>query len=213
MKNFKIHKKQGIVSEHFLSKNIHDFDSACHYISMLPYKRNTDKHDILCVFNDLGGTCSTKHAILRKLALENNYAEIKLMLGIFKMDAEYTRKIKNTLEKFNLKYIPEAHNYLGIEGTYYDFTTVNSNYHDFKNKLLIEKEIEYNQIAEEKVLFHQDFLKKWIDAEYLDYEVYEIWKIREQCIQDLQNKDDEEPRNFSPVCYQNETEARDEFKQ
>lgn len=115
MKNFKIQKDKGIVSEQFLNRNIHDFYSACHYISMLPYKRNTDKHDILCVFNDSGGTCSTKHAVLRKLALENDAAEIKLILGIFKMDAGYTGKIKNTLEKFNLEYIPEAHNYLKIE--------------------------------------------------------------------------------------------------
>lgn len=115
MKNFKIQKDKGIVSEQFLNRNIHVFYSACHYISMLPYKRNTDKHDILCVFNDSGGTCSTKHAVLRKLALENDAAEIKLILGIFKMDAGYTGKIKNTLEKFNLEYIPEAHNYLKIE--------------------------------------------------------------------------------------------------
>lgn len=213
MKNFKIQKDKGIVSRQFLTKNVHDFDSACHYISMLPYKRNTDKRDILCVFNDLGGTCSTKHAVLRKLALENDYSEIKLMLGIFKMDAEYTGKIKNTLEKFNLKYIPEAHNYLKIEGTYYDFTRANSNYNDFKNKLLLEKEMEYDQIVEEKMVFHQAFLKNWIDTECLDYDLHEIWKIREQCIKDLQKKDDAELHNFSPVCYQNSSEIRDEFKQ
>ncbi|SHF40225.1 hypothetical protein [Chryseobacterium takakiae] len=213
MKNFKIQKDKGIVSEQFLNRNIHDFYSACHYISMLPYKRNTDKHDILCVFNDSGGTCSTKHAVLRKLALENDAAEIKLILGIFKMDAGYTGKIKNTLEKFNLEYIPEAHNYLKIEQTYYDFTKANSNYHDFKNKLLIEKEIEYNQIVEEKSAFHQDFFKNWINTENLNYSLHKIWEIREQCIQDLQKRDDCGTDNFSPVCYQNSQEVRDEFKQ
>lgn len=213
MKNFKIQKGKGIVSEQFLNKDIHDFDSACHYISRLPYKRNTDKHNILCVFNDLGGTCSTKHAVLRKLALENDDAQIKLMLGIFKMDIEYTGKIKNTLEKFNLKYIPEAHNYLKIEKTYYDFTKANSNYHDFKNKLLIEKEIEYDQIVEVKVAFHQDFLKNWINTENLNYSLQKIWEIREQCIQDLQKRDDSGTDNFSPVCYQSSPEVRDEFKQ
>lgn len=185
MKNFKIQKDKGIVSEQFLNRNIHDFYSACHYISMLPYKRNTDKHDILCVFNDSGGTCSTKHAVLRKLALENDAAEIKLILGIFKMDAGYTGKI------------PEAHNYLKIEQTYYDFTKANSNYHDFKNKLLIEKEIEYNQIVEEKSAFHQDFLKNWINTENLNYSLHKIWEIREQCIQDLQKRDDCGTDNFS----------------
>lgn len=56
------------------------------------------------------------------------------------MDAEYTQKIKSTLEKFNLNYIPEAHNYLNIDNEYFDFTKPNSNYAEFKYKLLIYRE-------------------------------------------------------------------------
>lgn len=213
MDNFKIKKDKGIASEQFLNKNIADFNAACQYVSLLPYKRNTDKSDILCVFNDTSGTCSTKHAVLRKLALEHGHAEIKLMLGIFKMDAEYTDKIKKTLERFNLKYIPEAHNYLKIEEKYYDFTRPDSDYGDFKDKLLVEKEIEYDEITEEKILFHKNFLEEWIVTEHIPYRLNEIWNIRELCIQDLQKKDDTEIRNSSPVCYQNSPEVRDEFKQ
>lgn len=213
MNNFKIQKDKGIVSEEFLNKNIADFSTACQYVSLLPYKRNTDKNDILCVFNDVGGTCSTKHAVLRKLALEHGHAEIKLMLGIFKMDAVYAGKIKETLQRFNLKYIPEAHSYLKIEEKYYDFTRSDSDYHDFKTKLFIEKEIEYDQITEEKILFHKNFLEEWIVTEHIPYRLDEIWDIRELCIRDLQKKDDFEILNSSPVCYQNSHEVRDEFKQ
>lgn len=213
MNNFKIQKDKGIVSEKFLNKNIEDFSEACRYLSLLPYKRNKDKHDILCVFNDRGGTCSTKHAVLRKAALENDHPEVKLMLGIFKMDAEYTGKIKKILERFNLKYIPEAHNYLKIEEKYYDFTRSDSDYHDFKTKLFIEKEIEYDQITEEKILFHKNFLEEWIVREHIPYHLDEIWDIRELCIRDLQRKSDFEIHNSSPVCYQNSPEIRDEFKQ
>ncbi|WP_294302725.1 hypothetical protein [uncultured Chryseobacterium sp.] len=140
MKNFIIEKNKGIVSKQFLNKNITDFHSACTYISTLPYKRNTDKTYMLCVFHNLGGTCSTKHAVLRKLAVENGRMEIKLMLGIFKMNSEYTGKIKDTLCQFDLEYIPEAHNYLKIEDTYYDYTRLDSDYKDFKNQLLVEEE-------------------------------------------------------------------------
>lgn len=213
MKNFIIEKNRGIVSEQFLNKDITDFDSACIYISALPYKRNTDKNNILCVFHDLGGTCSTKHAVLRKLALENGRIEMKLMLGIFKMDAEYTGKITNTLHQFNLKYIPEAHNYLKIEGTYYDYTKSGADHNDFKDKILVEKEIEYYEVVEEKILYHKNFLEKWIKEEYIPYSLDEVWNIREQCIRDLQDKDNPEICNFSPVCYENSIEIRDEFKQ
>ena len=212
MKNFTIHKDNGIISEKFLSKNITDFHAACKYVSELSYKRNVDKNNIQCVFDDLGGTCSTKHATLRKLALENDQPDVKLILGIFKMDAEYTKKIKNTLEKFNLNYIPEAHNYLKIEDEYYDFTKPNSDYDQFKSKLLIEKEIEYNEIIDEKIAFHKDFLKKWLTEESISYNLDEIWNIREQCIIDLQKNDEVEIQNSSSVCFANSPELRDDYK-
>ncbi len=179
-------KNNGVVSKEFLNLKIFSFKEACEYIANLPYKRNSNKENINCVFSDLGGTCSTKHAVLRKLALENNHPEVKLILGIFKMDSEYTPLIKDTLNKNNLEYIPEAHNYLKINNSYYDFTRRDSNYNQFKNKLLTEVEIEYIEIATEKVLLHKEFLKDWIQKEKLNFTLDEIWKIREECISDLQ---------------------------
>lgn len=212
MKNFTISQNTGIISDEFLNRDIEDFHAACKYISNLPYKRNLDKNNIQCVFNDLGGTCSTKHAVLRKLALENKHPEIRLILGIFKMDSEYAFKIKNTLHKFNLNYIPEAHNYLKIEDEYFDFTKPDSHYKQFKNKLLIEKEIEYNEITSVKVSFHKDFLIRWIAEENILYNLDEIWKIREQCIKDLQQNDTIEIENSSPVCFANSHELRDDYE-
>lgn len=183
--NFKIENK-GIISKKFLELQILDFKFACQYVSFLPYKRNLDKNNLACIFEDNGGTCSTKHATLRKLALENSHENVKLMLGIFKMDSVYAPKIKHTLDTYNLKYIPEAHNYLKIDSDYLDFTKPNSKYSDFKSKILEEREIEFNQINSEKIQLHQDFLRKWI-IENNDYSLEEIWKIREICIKDLQN--------------------------
>ncbi|MCD1118481.1 hypothetical protein [Chryseobacterium turcicum] len=212
MKNFIINKNTEIISEEFLNRSILDFHSACKYVSELPYKRNTDKNNIKCVFDDLGGTCSTKHAALRKLALENHQSDVKLIIGIFKMDAEYTFKIKNTLGKFSLNYIPEAHNYLKINDEYFDFTKPDSKYSQFKNKLLIEKEIEHNEIVTEKISFHKNFLKKWLSDENIPYSLNEIWEIREQCIRDLQKNDEVEIQNSSSVCFVNTSEVRDDYK-
>ncbi|WP_084292219.1 hypothetical protein [Pedobacter nyackensis] len=183
--NFEI-KYNGKVSKEFLNLGINDFKSACKFVSRLPYKRNKNKKDILCIFRDRAGTCSTKHSILRKLALENNQLEVKLILGIFKMDKEYAPKIENTLNENELDYIPEAHNYLRIGNEYLDFTRPNSNYSDFQNKLLEEHEIEFDQINEEKIRIHQTFLKEWIENN-LVLDLESIWKIREKCISDLQN--------------------------
>ena len=57
------------------------------------------------------GTCSTKHAILAKLAKEQNFP-FELHMCIFKMNANNTPIIEKILTKYNLPYIPEAHCYL-----------------------------------------------------------------------------------------------------
>ena len=183
--NFQI-QPLGEVSVKFLASNCSDFQSACEFIAQLPYKRNLQKEDVTCVFKDNGGTCSTKHAVLRKLAMEQNQLDVKLMLGIFKMDAIYSHKIQATLEKKQLKYIPEAHNYLKIGTDYFDFTTPKANYKSIESKILLEQEIEYNEITTEKVGIHKAFLECWLVTEKIDYSLPEIWQIREQCIADLQ---------------------------
>jgi hypothetical protein len=214
MHNFEIHKDRRSVSGKFTALNIGDFDGACQYIAGLSYKRNNDKTNILCVFEDDGGTCSTKHALLRKLALENGYENVKLMLGIFKMDSEYAPAIRNTLHQYGLSYIPEAHNYLKIGDRYYDFTKPGSDYNRFKSSILSEIEIDYDQIATEKIAIHKKFLEKWLTDEKISYNLDEIWMIREKCIADLQKPAEEEPQaNFSSVCFLNSPEVREEYKQ
>ncbi|SFJ34264.1 hypothetical protein [Myroides guanonis] len=183
--NFEI-ENNGEVSKEFLNLGISNFKEACNYISQIQYKRNSNKNDVLCIFKDKVGTCSTKHSILRKLALENNHQEIKLILGIFKMDKDYAPKIKSTLSQNQLNYIPEAHNYLKIENQCFDFTKPDSKYSDFENKLLEEHEIEFDQINEHKIEIHKNYLRNWI-INYPRFDLDTIWKIREKCISDLQN--------------------------
>lgn len=183
--NFQI-EDNGVISTKFKELNISDFNSACKYVAELVYKRNQNKDNLLCIFDDNGGTCSTKHAALRKLALENKQENIRLILGIFKMDAEYAPLIKNTLEKYSLEYIPEAHNYLKIGNEYFDFTRSRSNYDEFRNKILLETELEFDEVNTEKISIHKNFLSEWLKEQDSGYNPEEIWKIREECICDLQ---------------------------
>lgn len=187
MFNFKI-QNSGVVSDYFQKLDIFDFTKACDYIAKLPYKRNSEKENPAIALIDHYGTCSTKHASLRKLALEQGFTEVKLILGIFKMNSEYTPKIKNTIDTNHLSYIPEAHNYLKIQNTYFDFTRVNASYTDFQHLLLDELEIEFDEIATKKVQLHQNYLRQWIIENQYDLSLTDIWKIREQCIADLQNE-------------------------
>ena len=183
--NFKI-QQNGEISTEFLKRNIHTFSEATKFINNLNYGRNENKNDLKTIFTDNCGTCSTKHSILKKLAEENNESEIKLILGIFKMNANNTSEIKETLKKNNLEYIPEAHNYLKYVNGIFDFTKIGSKPSDFENDLLEEIEILPNQITTFKVEYHKKFLQNWLNENNnIELNLHELWKIREECIQNL----------------------------
>jgi hypothetical protein len=178
-------KATGIISTCFLSRNIDTFSLAAEYIKRLPYRRNQNKEDLTTVFTDHHGTCSTKHAILKQLATENNRNDLQLALGIFKMNATNTPKIASALKQYNLQYIPEAHNYLRLEDRILDYTFPNSTGNHFEQDLLAEIIIQPNQITNFKVAYHIAYLKTWMVENYIPFSLNEIWDIRELCIQQL----------------------------
>lgn len=186
--NFKI-QPLGEISNEFLAREIYNFNEATNFVANLSYGRNKDKNDLKTIFTDNSGTCSTKHALLKKLADENGFSEIKLILGIFKMNSENTIEISKTLNKNNLEYIPEAHNYLKFKNQIFDFTKANSKPSDFENDLIEEIEILPSQISNYKIQLHKNHLQNWLNKNIeIEFTLNEIWKIREQCIQDLSSK-------------------------
>lgn len=183
--NFEILSREPI-SELFRSLNLNTFSEAANYIQTLPYKRNPDKTDELSVLKDQGGTCSTKHAVLKRLADENKHPAIKLMLGIFSMKATYSEKLIPVFEKYRIDEMPEAHNYLRINGKVEDFTARNCK--EFENELIVEVEIQPEQIIDFKVSYHKEFLRKYLaENPHIPYSLDEFWIIRESCIEALQN--------------------------
>jgi len=179
-------EQNGEISRVFLSRNILTFHQAIEFIRNLNYGRNLNKGDLKTVFTDNKGTCSTKHAVLKQLAHENHFDDINLMLGVFKMNAKNTPKVAETLTEYNLKYIPEAHNYLKYKLEIFDFTKPNVSSFDFVNDLFFETEIQPNEIAGRKVQIHRGFLVNWLNENSdIEYSLDEIWRIREQCIQNL----------------------------
>lgn len=183
--NFEI-KPVGTISKKFLGKNISTFSDATQFVRHLPYGRNNNKADLTTLFADNCGTCSTKHALLKQLADENGYTDLKLITGLFRMNASNTPKISATLQRHNLEYIPEAHNYLKYGNQILDFTNKTSKPADFVDDLIEEIEIQPYQIAEFKVAYHRQYLSNWLDEEKtLNFTLDELWAIREQCIADL----------------------------
>ena len=182
--NFNI-KPKGPISMAFLDDGMNDFYQATQFVKFLPYKRNLDKNNPLAVIKEKIGTCSTKHALLKRLADENKIHELKLMQGIFKMNGTNVPAIKKVLDPTTLDYIPEAHNYFRLNNRLLDFTKPNFPLKDFDSFLLDEIEVEADQTNEFKINYFKSFLKKWLKQNNLTYSNEELWEIREACIRSL----------------------------
>lgn len=179
-------KSMGQISKEFTDRNIVTFKQASLFIRQLAYGRNADKNNLATVFTDNCGTCSTKHALLKRLADENEFEKVKLIVGLFKMNKKNTPQVSSTLQKYNLEYIPEAHCYLKFEDKIIDLTKLNSKPTDFLDELIEEIEILPEQITDYKVNYHKNYLASWLDKnKQINLSLNELWEIREECIQKL----------------------------
>jgi len=158
------------------------------FVKELPYGRNSNRTDFGLVVLEKKGSCSSKHALLKKVADLNGILNVKLILGIYKMNRQNTPNIGNVLLENDIEFLPEAHCYLKIDDKRTDITTNNSDFDKIERDILNELEIEPEQVAEFKVDYHKEFLKKWISENKIEKEFNEIWKIREKCIENLTKK-------------------------
>ena len=185
--NFQLSKSK-VLSKLVIDLGMTSFFDLYKHVHQLPYGRNSNRYDLELVIKEEMGTCSSKHAFLKQVAIENNFDKLSLWIGIYKMNAKNTTGINSVLEKHNLDYIPEAHCYLKHDNRRYDITFPESTSLKFEDFLLIEEEIIPEQIGLYKVNMHQDYLKKWIKTSNIAYSFEDIWKVRENCILALQNK-------------------------
>ena len=161
-----------------------NFQETINFVKQIPYGRNSNREDFSLVISENKGTCSSKHAYLKDFADKNNIPNVQLFIGIYKMNEQNT-KIGSILSDNFLDFIPEAHCYLKIDGKTVDVTSKDADFDKIKSHLLEEIEIEPYEVADYKVDYHQNFIKKWLLEIKSKFSFDEIWKIREKCIEKL----------------------------
>ncbi len=69
----------GPISKTFLGIGIRRFLDACRYVHAQPYGYNSDRDDLMILFKEKMGTCTTKHAVIASLAAElgQNFGRIQ----------------------------------------------------------------------------------------------------------------------------------------
>jgi hypothetical protein len=101
----------GPISNRFLEMGIDDFIQACRFVHELPYGYNTNRDNMMLLFEEKVGSCTTKHAVIATLALELNLP-ISKWIGIYAMTEEIVVGADHILAKYALPYLPMLHCFL-----------------------------------------------------------------------------------------------------
>jgi hypothetical protein len=183
-KEMKLSSKDDMTQQ-IIAEGISNWDELTKFVQALPYGRNANRADLSLVLKEKQGTCSSKHAFLKKVAELNHIPDVKLIIGLYRMNNKNTPKIGTELIDNNLEYVPEAHCYLKLNNQRIDFTSLSSDINNLIGDVIEEQEISPEQVNEYKVQYHQAFVREWITREQIPFTFEEVWKVREQCIANL----------------------------
>jgi hypothetical protein len=166
------------------SLGITNFSQLALHVSTMPYGRTTSDSS-LAVLVENCGTCSSKHRLLVDVALEFQHFEVNLMVGIYDMSEDNTPGVGVALDVAGLDSIPEAHCYLKVADSRFDFTGLPAGGKSPFESLVAESVVLPAQCVDNKKRLHMAILRAW--AKQHDLSVDEAWSIREACIAALSN--------------------------
>jgi hypothetical protein len=110
----------------FLGLGIATFHDACHYVHRLPYGYNSDRDDLMILFKENKGSCTTKHAVIATLAAELELP-IHKKVGIYAMSEALVTGTRDILVRHRLPYLPMVHCFLDSLGHWVDLSEGNHN--------------------------------------------------------------------------------------
>ena len=110
----------------FLGLGIATFHEACRYVHRLPYGYNSDRDDLMILFKENKGSCTTKHAVIATLASELDLP-IHKKVGIYAMTEKLVTGTGNILARHALPYLPMVHCFLNCRDHWVDLSEGNHN--------------------------------------------------------------------------------------
>jgi hypothetical protein len=172
----------GIISAKLLNLGIDSFVDACRYVHTLPYGYNTDRDDLMILFKENLGTCTTKHAVIATLAEEMNLPIAK-NVGIYAMTEEIVTGTSEILEKYKLPYVPMVHCFLVYDEYRVDLSEDNNNGKNRSiEKFLYIERVESNISAKDEYLLYRKVLKDHIltRKELIGVNITQVLHAREE---------------------------------
>jgi hypothetical protein len=149
----------GKVSDQFMRLGIDTFQRACSFVYELPYGYNSDRDDLMILFKEKQGSCTTKHAVIATLANELKLP-VEKNIGVYAMTEAIVTGTDQILEKYDLPYVPMVHCFLACNHHRVDLTEGNAN---GKNQpidaFLITEKVIPNISAKDEYLKYRKMLK------------------------------------------------------
>lgn len=158
------------------------FAQLVQHVSTIPYGRTTS-HLPLATLVENRGTCSSKHRLLAEVAREFQQFQVALVVGIYEMSEDNTPGVGVVLDAAGLASIPEAHCYLKVDDSRFDFTGLPAGLKSPFQSLVSETVVSPVQLIEDKKRLHLGILQTWADGH--DLSLDDAWAIREACIAEL----------------------------
>jgi hypothetical protein len=155
------------------------FSQLTRRVLAIPYGR-TSSDSSLAVLVENRGTCSSKHRLLAEVAQEFQHFEVTLMVGIYAMSEENTPGVGVVLDAAQLDSIPEAHCYLKVDESRFDFTGLRAGRQSPFQSLTKESVVLPGELSHDKKRLHAKHLEIW--AEQHKISIDDAWSIREACI-------------------------------
>ena len=178
------------VSNVFLKHRIHRFHDACRHVHQVPYGYNQSRDDLMILFRENKGSCTTKHAVIATLAKELKLPIVKT-IGIYTMNEAIVTGTDILLKRFDLPYIPMIHCFLSTAKIQVDLTegNLNGKNHPIK-QFLFTKHVAALISEKEEYLLYRKALDKMITKgnELSGIPISRILKARENGIKLLRSK-------------------------
>jgi hypothetical protein len=102
------------------------YHDACAFVHSLPYGYNSNRDDMLLLFKEAKGNCTTKHAVIGTLAAELGLP-VEKHIGIYPMTEALVTGTDRILAQYALPYLPMVHCFLVFADTRIDLTEGNQN--------------------------------------------------------------------------------------
>lgn len=173
----------------FLNMGIEDFHSACRYVHELPYGYNSDRDDLMILFKENMGSCTTKHAVIATLAAELEIA-IDKHIGIYAMTEALVTGTKKILDRYKLSYLPMVHCFLVFAEHRVDLSEGNRNGKKGPiNDLLYTERVAPCISAKDEYLLYRKALTDHVlvRPEFKDADLKTILKAREEGLELLRD--------------------------